>query len=709
MKKLEYQNPKSLPAKLSLAKQAGEINSNDKNSKFKTISNFVLRISNFKFQRGLPATPSQASGLRGGRGQSLVEIIIAMGLSVILLPALLTGLVSSRQGKVQQAQRTQAVYLLNETIDAVRSVREKGWESFAINGTFHPAVSGTSWALAPGSVVINGLTQQIVIEDMNRGVCPGVDCGKIVTSGGILDTSSKRVNISISWNQPSVSTVNAILFITRYLESKYFTQTTVADFNTGIKSGTVVTNTLGGEVTLGAGGHGEWCDPNLNITALDLPKNGVANAISAIPGKVVAGTGENAAGVAFANIAVADTYPPTSVILGEFSSYKTNGVFNDANYAYIATDDHAKEMIILDLNQRNPLNNEYVEIGYFNAPGQNTGKSVAVSGNIGFLTVNNVLYSIDLSSKSGSRAQLASRTLAGNGTKAVVNGSYVFVSIAGATQELQIIQFNAAGTTLTITGSADVNGQAAYDVSVNPSGTRAYLATGADASKPEFFIINTSSKTGARPLVGSYNANGMDPNAVAVVTNNKAVLVGTGGEEYQVIDIANESSPVRCGGLNINTGVNGIASVLETDGDAYSYIITGDSASELKIIEGGPGGYYVPSGDFTSSVFDAGYSTAFNRFDVSVNRPTSTDVEFQVAVSQAVGGSCSGASYNFVGPDSTSSTFFTTSETSGIQGFSLPIPPSINPGRCFKYKAFFSTTAPTSNPIFNDITVNYSP
>jgi hypothetical protein len=426
-----------------------------------------------------------------------------------------------------------------------------------------------------------------------------------------------------------------------------------------------------------------------------------------VPGHVVAGTGENASGVSFANIAVADTDPPTSSVSGTYDGYKTNGVFNDANYAYIATDNHAKEMIILDLNQLDPVTKKYAEVGYFNAPGNNTGKSVAVSGNIGFLTVNNVLYSINLSSKSGSRAQLASRTLAANGSKVVVNGNYAFVSIEGATQELQIVQFNAAGTTLTITGSADVNGQAAHDVSVNASGTRAYLATGVDASKPEFFIIDTSSKSGNRPTIGSYNASGMDPNGVSVVTSNKAILVGTGAEEYQVIDITNEASPVRCGGLQVNTGINGIASVLEADGDAYSYIITGDSASELKIIEGGPGGKFVSSGVFESATFSPGSEVVFNRLSTNFVVPNQTTLKYQVSGADKVSGACPASGYSFVGPDLTDQTFFATS--------SVQVPLSNdgagyeNPAACFRYKLFLDSADPSSTPVFNDITVNYSP
>ncbi|MCX6791618.1 MAG: hypothetical protein NT149_01100 [Candidatus Gottesmanbacteria bacterium] len=632
-------------------------------------------------------------------GQLLVELLVALAVSAILIPAIMTGFIASRQGVAQARQRLEATALAREAGDAVFIVRDAGWSNVATNGTYHPVIADATWTLVTGSAEVNGYTESLVISDVSRDAT-----GNMVTTGGTVDPSTKKITVTISWGLPILSSVIETLYITR-LTNLSWIQTTQADFDAGVKTDVITTNNNGGEITLGAGGKADWCEPNLSITALNLPKNGVANALSAVPGHVVAGTGENSSGISFANILVTDTDPPTSSISGTFDGYKTNGVFNDSNYAYIATDNHSKEMIILDLNQLNPVTKKYTEVGYFNAPDNNEGKSVYVSGNIGFLTVDNILYTINLSSKTGSRPQLASRTLAANGTKVVVNGTYAFVSIAGATQELQIVQFNAAGTTLTITGSADVNGQAAYDVSVNSTGTRAYLATGADSSKPEFFIINTSSKSGSRPTVGSYNANGMDPNAVAVVTSNKAILVGTGGEEYQVIDITNEANPVRCGGLQVNSGINGLASVLEGDGDAYTYIITGDSADELKIIEGGPGGKYVVSGTFESSILDATRSSVFNRFFANSLLPVNTDIQYQVSGADAVSGSCTGAAFTYVGPDGTGATKFST-------GSAVPLsvgPGYKNPARCFRYKAFLSTSDQSAAPIVTDMTVNYSP
>ncbi len=646
-------------------------------------------------QKGLPAI---AALRRWQAGQSLIEIILVMGLSAIILPALLTGLVSSRQGKAQQTQRTQAVYLLDETVNAVRSVREKGWASFAVNGTFHPAISGANWLLATGSAVVNDLTQSVTIGDINRD-----ENGAIVSSGGTLDPSSKKVDIAISWGQPYLSAVSATLFITRYLDNNSFTQTSVADFDVGTKSGTTVTNTAGGEVTLGAGGHGDWCNPGDYILAqMDLPKNGTAMAISANAGRSIAGTGENSSGVSLADVTVTNENPPVPSLAGTFDGYKTNDVFIDGNYAYLATDSNSKEVVIIDLTT-------HAEVGYFNTPTSSDATSVYVSGTKGYVTAGYFLYIFDLSSQSGSRPQIGNGYFfLGLATNVIVNGNYAYVSLAASVIELQIIDISNPQL-LQNTGWADVNGTDGKKVFVNSTATRAYLSTGQDASRKEFFIIDITQKTGARPTIGNYEANGMNPASLSVVPGNRAILVGTGAEEYQVLDISNESNPVRCGGMQVDSGIKGVSGVIEADGDVYSYVVTGDTSSEFKIIEGGPGGQYASEGTFISGVFDAGYQTAFNRFDVSVNRPNVSDIQFHVAVAPAVGDSCNGATFNFVGPGATSSAFFTTSVTSGIQSFSFAIPPNLNPGRCFKYQTFLSTTDPLSTPIFYDMTGNYSP
>lgn len=635
------------------------------------------------------------------QGQFIIELLITIGLTSIMLPALLTGFFSVRSSTLSQDQKLQAVSYLKEAVEAVRIVRNNSWSQVATNGTFHPIISGSSWILVSGTEVISpyNFSRQIVIDNVYRDLN-----GTIVTTGGTLDSSTKKVTVTVSWNAPVFSNVNSVIYITRYLDNNSLIQTSETDFNAGSITNTVITNINGGEVTLGAGGGGSWCDPNLSITALDLPKNGVANAVSAIEGGAFAGTGDNASGVSFANITIANTKPPIASIVGTFDGFKTNGVFGETNYAYLATDTVSKEIEIIDLTHL--TDGKYPEAGYFNAPGNDKGNSVFVLGNIGYMISGNHLYTFDLSSKSGSRPQLGTVSLAGTGNKIYVIGSYAYIAVDSDTTQLQIIQVSPDGRTLTVVGWAQVNGREGKGIYVNNSATRAYLATEASLTQRELFILDISTKTGNRTILGSYDSNGMNPKGITVVPGNKAILVGSGAEEYQVIDITNETNPIRCGGLQIDTGVNGVSGIIEQDGDAYSYIITGDTSTEFKIIEGGPGGQYASSGTFTSGVFDAGSTVTFNRFIPTFTQPNQASIQFQIAVADAVSDSCTNANYYFIGPDGTSGTYFTSAGPIPLadngQGY-------VNPGRCIKYKAYLSTSDLSQAPVLYDVSFNYSP
>lgn len=647
-------------------------------------------------------------------GQSIIEFIIAMALASIFLPGLITGLVASREGKAQQQQRLEATILFKEAQEAARIVREDSWSAFAVNGTYHPVVSGNTWNLSSGSQVLNGYTRSIVISDVYRDAS-----GNIVTSGGTLDPSTKKVITTVSWETPLPSSVSSTMYLSRFLGNSTFLQTTEADFNTGTSSGTVVTNTSGGEVILGAGGWGNWCNPGLTIAALDLPKQGVANAIYAIQGQAFAGTGDNASGVSFANISIGNPpYPtaPPSSILGTFDGYKTNdGVFGETNYSYLATDNNFKEVVIVDLTQKDS-NNKYLEAGYFNAPGNGSSQSVYVSGNIGFMVSANKLYSFDLSSKTGARPQLGSVTLGASGNRIVVRGSYVFVSLNSSTTQMQIIQASADGSVLNVVGQATLNGLAATSLYVNGDGNRAYIITQSSSTKSELFIVDTETKTGNRPTISSYDTNGMSPKGTTLVPGNKVIVVGTGAEEYQVINITNENAPTRCGGLNIDSGVNGVSAVLEDDGDAYAYIITGDATTEFKIIEGGPGGQFSLSGTFESDTLaypsvSSPDSVTFNRFLANIAKPSATDITIQIAAADKVDNSCVDANFTFVGPDASANSYFTSTDNSTISG---AIPLSVlgnykNPSFCFRYKVNFVTTDKNNSPVLYDFTANFSP
>lgn len=628
------------------------------------------------------------------KGQSLVELLVAIGVASVMLPAIITGFVASREGRVQQVERLTAVGLLREAEEAGRVVREAGWSGIATSGTYHPAVSGATWILVSGEEVVDGFTRRIVIADVFRDIT-----GAIVEVGGIPDPSTKKVTTTVSWNALFPSQVTSTGYYTRYVNSRRI-ETTEADFSVGTLTNTIVTNTAGGEITLGAGGKADWCKPSLSIAAVDLPKQGVANAISAVPGHVSAGTGENASGVSYAHVTISDADPPVGSVVGTFDGYKTNDIWTSATVTTIATDNNFKEAVFLDIS------GSPIETGYFNAPGNGDGNSVFIAGSVGYLTTGNTLYSFDTSSFSGSRpAQDADGvSLAGNGRKVVVVGSFAFVAVDASTQ-LQIIDVSNPAN-LAVVGQAQLPAGDGVSLFVNETGTRAYVVTEPQLGSANVFIIDTSTKTGNQSILGSYDTSGMSPKGIVVVPGNRAIVVGTGGEEYQVLNISSETAPTKCGGLSVDTGINAVASVVEADGDAYSYSITGDAASELKIIEGGPGGAAGREGTFESSTFDAGTSVAMNRVSFIATVPSQTEVKLRVAGSDVVGGSCDGAAFSYVGPDGTSGSFFTTA---AAVPFSDDGAGYENPSRCWRYKMFLTSNDVTQSPVVSDVTLNYSP
>lgn len=121
---------------------------------------------------------------------------------------------------------------------------------------------------------------------------------------------------------------------------------------------------------------------------------------------------------------------------------------------------------------------------------------------------------------------------------------------------------------------------------MSSDGSRAYLATGSSVSSHEFHIIDTTTKTGNRPVLGSVDSAGMAPAGITLVTYNRIIMVGSGGtQQYQAFDITDELAPTNCGGLAMADTLYGVAGVNNFDGNAYAYIITGNNSGELRVIQ----------------------------------------------------------------------------------------------------------------------------
>jgi type II secretory pathway pseudopilin PulG len=796
------------------------------------------------------------------KGQSLIEILIVIGLTAVVLPALLTGLFAARGGKAQQNNRVEAVALLKETEEVVRSIREKGWNHVESNGTYHPVITSNAWALANGADLVNGFTRTIEISDVYRD-----SNGVIVTSGGTKDLSTKKVDITINWGLPYLSSINSSMYLTRYLDNASVLRTTQAEFDTGIKQNVATFNVSGGEITL-ALNKAKWCSPEFSTSTIDLPDGppvavaATSSASVTTPNDVFVATAPTATTsvkLAYVNV-TANTDPPESSLVGKFTldagQYSSSelvpsgiGIDNDfitndvkyyrsasGNlYALVATTKPDKEIIAVQIKDgsgnafQDPTNKIYKYHTFFNtkinannssgtpnqdhSPYGHGASSIAVLGDRGYAVSGGYLYVFNLSnidSKSpsngldmvGCRIELdgydcnpttsrirkygsgatgtswgsenagqngcydggAVSKYASNSIYPVKAGSntYVYVAVgAGTDPELNIVNVTTVptgSTSPTITsnscgrisggnnnwrriGQFDFNSRSGTQETSNSvfaksDGTRAYVSSngGVDgnndgiADSHQFYVINTTNKSSPAFLSGSPSTgptsgyySGDSTNiqlfprrSLTVLNGQRAVVVGQDGfpndatepKGYQVLNIDTEATPAYCGGLNFAAGFNDLTSVTEADFDNFVYMVANTQEKQLKIIQGGPDAIYVEAGVYTSEIYDFGSLVVMNRFTATVSTPSGTDIKYQVAAADPVGGSCTNATYSYLGPDGTADTYYPATggpiylndDGSGYE----------NPARCFRYKAYLSTTNYNATPEIRDVVINYT-
>ncbi len=205
--------------------------------------------------------------------------------------------------------------------------------------------------------------------------------------------------------------------------------------------------------------------------------------------------------------------------------------------------------------------------------------------------------------------------------------------------------------------------------------------------------LPTGADLASATIPGSAFAAGSSVLYTASFASPATVIAGT---QYALI-LRPVSVPAGSGYFWIrsspSTYTNG-SRVLSTDsGATWSSDTTRDYNFRTYIYVG-----YAASGDLISSTKDANPAANFYAhwatLSWNASVPANTNVQFQVAASNSQFGP-----FNFVGPDNTAATFFTTSGAALDQ---------FNGNRYLQYRAYLSTTDSTKTPTLNDVTVCFT-
>lgn len=143
------------------------------------------------------------------RGFGLIEIVIG---SAILATSLLSiSLYYQQSLKVSRstAQVAQASFLLEEGLEVARFFRDTSWVNISVPATgttYYLSFNGTNWATSTTNVFIDGMFERTIrLDNVYRDANDD-----IVTTGGVIDTGTRKVTSTVSWRDRTATTTRSI-------------------------------------------------------------------------------------------------------------------------------------------------------------------------------------------------------------------------------------------------------------------------------------------------------------------------------------------------------------------------------------------------------------------------------------------------------------------------------------------------------------------
>lgn len=144
-------------------------------------------------------------------GQSLLEILIAIGISAILVGSVVSTYVVSLSSNANARLQAVGGQLGQETFDNVKAVSEANWHTIydlTKGSNYYLSLAGSTFGPVVGteSIPVDNVsyTRSFVVENIQRGTG-----GDIVTAGGTDDPSTQRVTVTVSWPSPKGGTNTA--------------------------------------------------------------------------------------------------------------------------------------------------------------------------------------------------------------------------------------------------------------------------------------------------------------------------------------------------------------------------------------------------------------------------------------------------------------------------------------------------------------------
>ncbi len=338
----------------------------------------------------------------GSGGFSTVEVLLATAIFGFLAVALAGALVYGQQSTANAGNRTRAVMLADEGLEAVRNIRDAAYTNL-VDGTYGLAQAGGQWVLSGSSDTSSIYTRQVTIAT--------------------VDASRKNVTASVGWNDGTVSRQSQVV-------------TRLANWRAPTAPKT-------------------WANASLNGSLSLASTTGIKVATQGNYAYVVMASGTPN----FYIIDISNTAAPVQVGSLTLASNPLN-IAVSGNYAYVLTSSNTAEMQIVNIS--NPAAPTIT--GTFNAAGNADAYGIWISGTSAYMSRLSNGGSNEMQIINISNPALPTLTggygLAQNMRDMCVIGNYAFIATASTTQELLVVNISIAALPFTA-GSLDLPGAVA--------------------------------------------------------------------------------------------------------------------------------------------------------------------------------------------------------------------------------------------------------
>lgn len=151
-------------------------------------------------------------------GQSIIEVIVALGIFLIIVTSSVIAVLASFSVTRLAQEKTQAVNLATEGLEAVKSIRNQNWDNL-VTGNYGVVNNNGVWSLSPQADLDPSakFTRLISINDVNRDLNHD-----LLTTGGTLDPETKKISSQVTWNftPTRFNTVTMTLYLTNWQLSR---------------------------------------------------------------------------------------------------------------------------------------------------------------------------------------------------------------------------------------------------------------------------------------------------------------------------------------------------------------------------------------------------------------------------------------------------------------------------------------------------------